>query len=246
MRYFVEIAYAGTNYHGWQIQPNAISVQEIIEKKLSFIFDETVKVMGCGRTDRGVHASQFYFHFDTEKDLPNRFPDVLNHQFPSDISVKRIIEVAPEAHARFDATNRTYCYQLHMNKNPFTANYSTLFGHQTLDYTKLQAAAEVIKKHEDFLTFCKGAKDYKHTRCNIKESYWERYPGEDKIDYFITANRFLRNMVRRIVGSMLLVGRGKLSVEEFDETIAKKELFNVTLLAPPQGLYLINVTYPFI
>lgn len=244
-RYFLEIAYMGKNYSGWQIQPNAISVQATLESKMSLLLGEKTDTLGCGRTDAGVHASQFFLHFDTASELPIDIVTRLNKMLPHDIAVKQCIaEIPAHAHARFDATYRAYDYHMHFFKNPFKNDISTFFPEPQLDAASMYTAANLVLQYDDFPMFCKTGGAETHTRCNLFKSELKLTP--EGLTYHIAANRFLRGMVRRIVGTLIMVGRKKISVREFEKVLIEKGSFKYNMSVQPQGLFLSEVRYPFI
>lgn len=244
MRYFIEFAYNGKNYHGWQSQPNASSVQETLGKALSVILRSEIELMGAGRTDTGVHAKQMFAHFDFEKTLENDFlVNKLNAYLPKDIVIYKIIPVAEEAHARFDAAKRTYEYHIHTYKNAFE-NESSWYHHQHLDLEKMNKASEILFDHEDFQCFSKSNTDVKTYNCKIVEAHWER--NNEKIIFTISADRFLRNMVRAIVGTMVEIGSGKKNIDDFKKILESKDRNQAGPSAPAHGLYLTQVKYPYL
>ena len=243
MRYFVELAYRGTHYHGWQRQPNGISVQEELEKAFSTILNTPIQVVGCGRTDAGVHASQFFLHFDSPQKLPDNFVSRLNKFLSSDIGIFRIFKVPVSAHARFDAFYRSYAYHVHFNKDPFLADRSLFFySGNHIDHILLQDAAKTLLKYQDFFPFCKTGHDVKTLRCELHHSEWEF--GEGRLTYHIAANRFLRGMVRLIVGMCLNVGLGKMSIEDVRIALENQTRLPKSWSVEPQGLFLTEVRYP--
>jgi tRNA pseudouridine38-40 synthase len=246
LRYFLQIAYKGTNYHGWQLQPNATSVQDVFNKCLSLQLSEEIYCVGCGRTDTGVHAKKFFLHFDSENDL-NQIPNFLhklNVFLPKDIVVEKVFKAKPEAHARFSATERTYQYFINLKKDPFSLDYAT-FIHYKPDVEKMNEAAALLLHYEDFEAFSKVSEDQAHHRCNITFAKWELLEkSEDKLIFKITANRFLRGMVRLVVGTLLQVGRGKITIEKFREILEGKDRKFAASAAPSDGLYLWDVVYP--
>lgn len=247
MRYFIELAYQGSQYHGWQIQPEDISVQQLMNEALSTLLsDKEIACMGCGRTDAGVHASQFFLHFDTEQDIPENLDYKLNRFLPDDISVFRIIEVAADAHVRFDANYRAYKYFLHRKKNPFLNASSTYYPAFDLDIDKMKTAFESLKQYSDFLPFEKTNNNNTTTLCEIYELNLHVNEAQDRFCFEISANRFLRGMVRRIVGCMLDIGRGKITLQELEEVMTYTGQFSLNTSAAPQGLYLTEVRYPFL
>ncbi|MFD2246629.1 tRNA pseudouridine(38-40) synthase TruA [Pontibacter ruber] len=242
MRYFLEIAYDGTLYHGWQIQPNARAVQEVLDDCLSKVLRHPISSTGSGRTDTGVHASQQFVHFDVPEALdPAQMVYRFNRLLPDDIVAKNLYLVPDEAHARYDAFARTYHYHITLAKDPFKRFYATYLNRQP-DVEKMNEAAAVLLKYEDFTTFSKVKGDTKHYNCNIYEAMW-RQEG-DALQFTIRANRFLRGMVRLVVGTLLDVGRGKLTVAQFEQVIASQDRSKASGAAPAEGLYLARVEYP--
>jgi tRNA pseudouridine38-40 synthase len=247
MRYFLKLSYLGKNYNGWQIQPNAPSVQAEIEQALSKILRTPIEIIGCGRTDTGVHASEYYAHFDIENDLPTYFLSSLNKLLPNDIAIHRVIAVTDDAHTRFDATRRSYQYHLTGEKNPFQTDIATpIFNFDVLDKEAMQAAAAVLLEYKEFMPFCKSNHDAKTLRCDIYRSEWEWDLENKKAIYHISANRFLRGMVRLIVGMCLKIGEGKMTLEELRDALDKQILLKRATSAKPQGLFLTEVKYPFL
>lgn len=246
-RYFLEIAYDGSSYHGWQIQPNDISVQEKVDQALRTILrQKDIQSVGCGRTDTGVHASQFYLHFDSSEILTDPAKELyrLNNFLPFDIACRRLLEVGSDAHARFDATERAYEYRIHQRKDPFLNQYSTYIGYG-LDLEEMNKAGQLLLNHKDFASFCKSGADPKTTLCDVVEASWIR-DGEHQIYFHIRANRFLRNMVRAIVGTMLDLGRGAITLEDFRAILEAKDRSKAGTSAPANGLYLSEVKYPYL
>ncbi|MDC8006140.1 tRNA pseudouridine(38-40) synthase TruA [Aureisphaera galaxeae] len=242
MRYFIELSYNGKNYHGWQIQPDAVSVQEVLEKAISTLLRSEIKITGAGRTDTGVHAKQIFAHFDAEgiEDL-NHFRFRLNAFLPKDIAIHRIFRVKEEAHARFHATEREYKYYLALQKDPFWEGFA-YFVHQKPDVDLMNEAAQVLLDYRDFQCFSRSKTDVKTYHCDIIMASWES--NEDQLIFTIRADRFLRNMVRAIVGTLLEVGYGKMTLEEFHEVIQSKDRGKAGASAPATGLYLTQVVYP--
>ncbi len=243
MRYFIELAYKGTNYHGWQYQPDANSVQETLNKALSLLLRIPIDIVGAGRTDTGVHARQMYAHFDfeTEIDTP-QLVHKLNSFLPKDIVIFDIFEVTDEAHARFDATKRTYEYHIHTKKDAFENDGSYQFN-LSLDIDKMNEACSLLQKHTDFECFSKVNTDVNTFNCVIFEAHWNK--TEDKIIFTISADRFLRNMVRAIVGTMINIGTGKITLTDFEKIIESKDRSQAGFSAPAQGLYLVKINYDF-
>lgn len=244
MRYFIHLQYRGTNYAGWQIQNNALTVQEVLDKALSTILREEIATLGCGRTDAGVHASSFYAHFDAQTQLdPKKVVFKLNRFLPKDIAVYSVIPVHKEAHARFDATSRTYHYKIHLHKSAFLYGLSTP-THLPLDLEHLnQLAAQFIMKG-DFGAFQRVGGDNKTNICDVRESFWTQEGGE--FIYTITADRFLRNMVRAVVGTQLDIVANRFEEKELPEIIASKDRGRAGTSAPPDGLYLAKIVYPYV
>jgi len=273
MRYFLHLSYDGTNYNGWQVQANAPSVQQTINEALGKLLGGPVASMGCGRTDTGVHAKDFYMHFTIENEIADRadFLFRLNCVLPQDISIFRIIPVEEKAHARFDATERTYEYYVHFDKSPFIKRYSFYQGFYKIDWDKVLAGAEFIKTIEDFTSLCLPSEDFKTNICYIKESKWDILPthhlilkpfdapdqsqtlftnfqrqGGEVLRFTVTSNRFLRGMIRKIVGTTLMIGKGRIGLDEFKNIVTEKRDFRIHFLAPPNGLFLSKVRYPYI
>lgn len=241
-RYFLQLSYKGTNYHGWQIQPNAISVQEVMEKTLSTLLREKINVTGAGRTDTGVHASFFMLHFDSENQKidQSKFIYKLNSFLPHDIAVQKLWKVKPDAHARFDAKSRTYKYFIATQKDPFQTEVSYK-NIKKLDTHIMNEAAKILFEFEDFTSFSRLHTDVKTNNCKIFWAEWIQ--TEKQLIFTIKADRFLRNMVRAVVGTLLEVGRGKLSLEEFRKIIEVKNRGAAGASAPALGLFLVNIEY---
>ncbi len=246
-RFFIELAYDGTNYHGWQMQPNAVGVQEVLNKALSTVLRQPIETLGCGRTDTGVHAKEFFAHFDV--DDSSWFIDhgsalrSFNSLLPQDIAIKKIIAVAADAHARFDATLRSYEYHIHFNKDPFKNGYSWLLRDEP-DLQLMNQAAKLITQYIDFSCFSKSNTQVKTNNCKITNAEWERTDGG--IVFKISADRFLRNMVRAIVGTLLMVGNKEIVPEAIHDIIQSKNRSNAGTSVPACGLYLTEVKYPFL
>ena len=241
MRYFIELSYKGTNYHGWQIQPDASSVQEEITKALATILQEKILLVGAGRTDAGVHASQMFAHVDTVKKLTDDYVHKLNAILPNDIVIKSIKEVSDETHARFDAVSRTYEYRILLGRDPFLLETTWQLHQKNLQIEKMNEAANLLFKYEDFESFSKVKTDVNTFNCTIMKAVWTL---EDKhLIFHIKANRFLRNMVRAIVGTMIEVGLGKKTVEDFRKIIESKKRSEAGLSVPAKGLFLTEVCY---
>lgn len=241
-RYFLEIQYKGTNFHGWQRQENAFSVQECIEKALSTFFRQAIKIQGSGRTDTGVHASHQVCHFETDLivDYPT-FIKGLNGILPKDIAIKKIKKVKLDAHARFNATERSYVYRIIKNKDPFLDELAW-YSYNSPDIDQMNLAAKQLLLAQDFESFSKARTAVTHFRCEIKSAFWEQKDGE--LLFHITANRFLRGMVRAIVGTLVEIGLGKRNVEDMTGIINSKNRKNAGKSAPACGLFLSQVIYP--
>ena len=242
-RYFLQLSYKGTHYHGWQIQPNAISVQEVMEDALSKILREKIAVVGAGRTDTGVHAKNYILHFNTEKPIPENLDIVykLNSFLPSDIAVHKVWEVGADDHARFSATSRTYHYCISTEKDPFGTETSHKYL-KPLNVEMMNEAADKLFQFEDFTSFSRLHTDVKTNNCKIMQAEWIKRGNE--LVFVVKADRFLRNMVRAIVGTLLEVGMDKLSIEQFCEIIERKDRGAAGASAPSQGLFLVEITYP--
>lgn len=249
-RYFLEVAYKGTNYSGLQIQKNTNSIQQEVNKALSTVYNVTLETTSASRTDAGVHALQNYFHFDTEEDLPSKLVYRMNQLLPKDILIKKVIPVKEDKHARFDAVERSYIYRVHFGKNPFLDEYSYRYKLGSLDMDKMNQASEKLLVYQDFASFCKAHSDVKTTLCDVKYAQWknvvETNYQEEQLQFNVTANRFLRGMVRGLVGTLLRVGKGMITVSEFESIILAKELSKADFTPPPQGLFLASITYTYI
>ena len=243
MRYFVVFSYFGKHYHGWQNQPNAITVQEVLEKTFSTLLRMPIALVGAGRTDAGVHAKEMCAHFDVEQPLENLESIVYkaNAFLPEDISVATLFEVGKDAHARFDAVGRTYEYWVTQEKNPFYTEAAYYVKHP-LNLDVMNAAANILLEYKDFECFSKTHTDVKTFLCDVRQAVWEQ--KEDRLVFTITADRFLRNMVRAIVGTLLAIGCGKLSVAEMHTIIKSKDRGQAGASVPAKGLYLTKIKYP--
>lgn len=242
-RYFTYLSYDGSAYHGWQIQPNGITVQECLEKALSTILRQPVSVTGAGRTDTGVHARLMVAHFDIETALSDTvvFTERLNRILPKDIAISKIVPVRNDAHSRFDALSRTYHYYLSFSKDPFNGRYSMKL-HSSLDWEKMNRAAACLFNYTDFTSFSKLHTDVKTNNCKIMKAEWSK--EGNLFRFTIQADRFLRNMVRAIVGTLLDVGRGRLNIEDFCHIIETKNRCNAGTSVPAQALFLVDIAYP--
>ena len=241
MRFFIELSYNGSAYHGWQRQPNAISVQQVLEESLSTILQETIVVFGAGRTDAGVHASQMFAHFDVDRQLPEALVFKLNSLLPVDIAVHDLFEVKEDAHARFNAQSRSYIYKISVRKNVFNTHFAFSF-HKDLNIGRMNEACKILFQYKDFQCFSKSNTDVKTYHCKIMEAQW--YVKDDELHFQITADRFLRNMVRAIVGTLIEIGVGKLDVEDLHKIITSKDRSEAGFSVPAHGLYLTDISYP--
>ena len=242
MRYFIEFSYNGEAFHGWQKQPNAITVQEVLEKALGTILKSEISTIGAGRTDTGVHAKKMFAHFDfvnniNAKDLVYK----LNSLLPKDIAVSSIFKVNSDAHARFDALSRTYQYKVSTFKNVFDYDFAYEV-HLPLDIDAMNAACQILYEYKDFQCFSKSNTDVKTYNCDIKEAIWTR--NHNQLIFTIKADRFLRNMVRAIVGTMINIGLGKMKAEGLHRVIKSKDRREAGFSAPAHGLYLVEIEYP--
>ena len=247
-RYFFKISYDGSPFSGWQKQSNANTVQECVEQGLSKLLRQPMDILGCGRTDAGVHASDFYFHVDLSDDDYNETEIVykLNKIMPPEISVNKMISVHKEAHARFDATSRAYCYRIHFKKNPFERKYSFRYNQSVKpDFELMQDTAKEIVLHNSFFPFCKTHSDVLNYNCNITRSEWLKV-SDYQYEFHIQANRFLRGMVRLIVGACLNIGTGKLKLQELNAALKRQERLQYALSVPANGLTLASIEYPYI
>lgn len=242
MRYFITFSYDGTAYHGWQIQPHSVTVQEELQKALSTLMRKPMEVVGAGRTDTGVHARKMIAHFDHDEvlDCP-QLVYKLNKLLPRDIAVQHVEPVADDMHARFSAKSRTYHYYVHLDKNPFLRSYSwQVYGNP--DFELMNRAARVLMEYKDFTSFSKVNTDTKTNDCTITEARWD-WVGEDQWRFTVTANRFLRNMVRAIVGTLMEVGRGRMTIEQLRSVIEAKDRCRAGDSVPGNALFLVEVLY---
>ena len=241
MRYFIEFSYKGTNYHGWQIQPNAISVQEQLTKAINTITQETIQLVGAGRTDAGVHALQMFAHFDVEKKLTNNDVHKFNSILPNDIVIKSLKMELDTSHARFDAVSRSYEYRILLVRDPFYLETTWQLYQKKLEIDIMNKAAEILFEYEDFESFSKVKTDVKTFNCTITKATWVLQG--DQLTFHITANRFLRNMVRSFVGTMIDIGRLKVSQTDFQKILDSRSRSEAGLSVPALGLFLNNIKY---
>ena len=243
MRYFIELSYNGKDYHGWQQQPNAISVQEVIENALTILIGSKTTIVGCGRTDAGVHALQYYLHFDTTHKIDaSKLKYKLNAFLPSSISVYHVFLVMENDHARFDAISRSYEYRIYLGKTPFLLDTTWQVQNLIYDIDKMNAAAKILYRFKNFKAFSKSKTDVKTYDCEISRAEWKKEGNH--LTFYITANRFLRNMVRAIVGTLLDVGNGKTTLIDFVEIIENKDRTLAGASVKAKGLFLTEVKYP--
>ena len=242
-RFFIYLSYKGTAYHGWQIQPNGISVQEVLTKALSTVLRTETEITGAGRTDTGVHARLMVAHFDAEGELPAELDlaNKLNSMLPRDIAIQKVVEVQPAAHARFDAVSRRYEYHIVTEKDVFKTELAARLSDK-LDFEAMNQAAAVLLEYRDFTSFSKLHTDVKTNNCVITRAEWLKQ-GDEWI-FTIEADRFLRNMVRAVVGTLLEVGRHRMSVDEFRAVIEAKNRCKAGVSVPGHGLYLVDIQYP--
>lgn len=248
MRKFLKLSYSGTPFHGWQSQPNAVSVQQTLEEALTTILRESTPVTGAGRTDTGVHARVMYAHFDTEREIADKtkFLNGLNRLCGPAIAVDDVADVHDDAHARFDATSRSYKYFVTLRKSPFLAGCSWHSPGEP-DVDAMNRAAAILTETDDFTSFAKLHSDARTNICRVTEAHWDRWEndyGTPGLVFTITADRFLRNMVRAVVGTLADVGRGKLDIGGFKNIIDKKDRCSAGTSMPPQALFLWDITYP--
>lgn len=240
MKIRLDIAYKGTPFCGWQRQNGSITVQQVMEESLSKIFSQQIFVTGCGRTDSGVHASHYVLDFSVIDASVENWLFRLNQLLPPEIAAIAAVEVAETFHSRFDAKKRTYIYKINLNKNPFLKDLS-YFSWKQPNIEWMNMACETLKKYTDFETFCKAGGNQKTTICEIYEAFWT--PTDDGMEFQISANRFLRNMVRSIVGTMLDIGFGRMTLDQFDDAIQAKDRTRAGKSAPACGLYLAQIIY---
>lgn len=242
MRYFIRLSYLGSRYSGWQEQPGTLTVQQVVNQALQTLLGPEVECTGSGRTDTGVHAGMQVVHLDAELTYPaNQLVHKLNAILPHDIAVQWIRPVTPAAHARFDAVSRAYEYHIHQQKDPFKTGVSYLFK-PVLDVEAMNKSAALLREWKDFQCFSKVKTDVKHFDCDIFDAYWKRQ--NEELTFYVTANRFLRGMVRAMVGTLLEVGLGRIDTEDFRTILASRDRKAAARNVPPEGLFLTNITYP--
>jgi len=246
LRYFFHIGYHGTNYCGWQKHPEALSVQQVLETNLSKLLKVPIYISGCGRTDAQVHASQFFFHVDIEQEWDFDLFFRLNKILPDDIAVFDIIPTEGLPHARFDTIQRSYDYFIHTYKDPFLSRFSSFYAERNLDLNKMKDAVALLPQYDDYRAFCKMPDRIDHTICHVSAASLFTDKDGDRIRFHISANRFLSKMIRIIVGRLLEIGKGEMSIDEFEHYLAEKITPQIIIPAYPQGLYLSKVTYPYL
>lgn len=246
MRYFFHIGYNGTNLHGWQRHPNVSTVQEIVENKLEKLLKTPLSINGCGRTDAGVHASQYFFHTDIDQEWDYDLAFRFNKTLPPSIAVFDIIKMDGKQHARFDATQRTYNYFLHTYKDPFLNYLSAMYLVSNLQFSDMQKAAKLLLKYTNYAAFCTSPNKYEHTNCHVSAAQLFINTKGDKLRFSITANRFLSRMIRIIMARLLKVGKGELSVDEFESYLLDPKKTIDVIPTHPQGLYLSKIVYPYL
>ncbi|UXD71224.1 tRNA pseudouridine(38-40) synthase TruA [Sphingobacterium faecium] len=246
MRFFFHIAYQGQDYSGWQRQPDVKSVQEVLETTLSKILKVQTTIFGCGRTDAQVHASQYFFHADMEKECDFDLLYRLNKALPTNIAVYDIIKMDGKPHARFDAIHREYDYFIHTYKDPFLSNQSSLYLYPNLDLQKMSEAAKLLLKYKDFRPFCTHPDKNEHTLCQVSSTGIYVNTKGDRIRFNIASNRFLGKMIRIITGKLLKIAVGELSIDEFENHFITLEVPKILNPAYPVGLYLSKVKYPYL
>lgn len=246
MRYFLHLAYLGTNYSGWQRQTNAVGIQQVIEESISKVLKEKVFIHGCGRTDAGVHASQYFAHVDFEREFDFNFIERINLVLPYDISIYDLIPMNDHNHAQYDVTARTYTYHLHTKKIPHKSFTSSYYNTPDLNLLKIGEAIKILKATKDFRSLCKHPDLYKHTLCKLHQVEFKQY-SEYEYALIIKADRFLRGMIRFIIARLIDIGTGKLSIEEFSTTLSTKADFGFKFIKQgyPQGLFLSKIEYPY-
>lgn len=245
-RYFIQLSYQGTNYHGWQIQLNAKTIQEVLESSLSTILGKKISLVGAGRTDTGVHAHSYFAHFDFDKELETNTEKLmfrLNGILPPDIAIQRIFRVTAHDHARFSAISRTYEYHISRVKDPFRREFEHLYLGK-IDIKSMNEACKILYKHTDFTSFSKLHSQTETNNCKIHDACWDELQSGAKLVFTITADRFLRNMVRAVVGTLLQVGTGKIEAGSIDSIILQKDRSASGPSAPAKGLILRNIEYP--
>ena len=247
MRYFIRLSYKGTAYSGWQRQENAVGVQQIIEDRLHQLLQQDIRLTGCGRTDAGVHAMDYIAHIDLSREWPDEILYKINRMLPDDIAVQDIIEVPKDAHARFDAESRNYVYRLHAIKDPFRTGLSTFWPTlRNMNPDHFYKMSELFRSYDEFFPFCKTGSNNKTMTCRIYDCCWEIDRDDDTWIFHIQADRFLRGMVRLMVGITLKVGEGQEQIETVRDALERQQRLVKSFSAPPQGLFFAGVRYPYL
>ena len=246
MRYFFHIGYNGYNYHGWQKHAGFTTIQETLEDNLSKLLKSTTTIIGCGRTDAQVHANQYFFHLNSDLELNEEIVFRLNKMLPEDIAVFEIIKVADDVHAQYNAVKRTYDYFVHTYKDPFLNRFSSYYQGKELDIQTIKQALALLPNYNDYYAFCKSPEKQEHTICNLMSAELFSTAKGDQFRIQISSNRFLRGMIRAIVAKLFKTGAGEMSIDEFENYLITKDSRPNLEFAPPQGLYLSKVVYPFL
>jgi tRNA pseudouridine38-40 synthase len=248
MRYFLHLAYQGDNYSGWQRQSTATSIQQVIEDSISKMLDEQIFIHGCGRTDAGVHATQYFAHIDILRDIDFDFVERINFMLPSDIAIYELIPVEKSSHAQYDVQFRTYTYYFHLQKIPAMSRVSAYYNVDNLDINEVRKALQIIKTANDFRSLCKNPDLYKHTRCKIEQLELTELSEKGCFKLTIKADRFLRGMIRYIIARLIDIGTHRLTLDLFATTLSKRAEFDYRFQKQgyPQGLYLSKVDYPYL
>lgn len=244
-RFFVEIAYDGTHYFGWQRQPDVLTVQQVIEETLSKLYAQEITIVGCGRTDTGVNAKQYFFHFDAPKERQN-LAFILQKMFPSKIGVLGVHEVEPTAHARFDATERTYWYFLDENFDTFRRNQTWWYPLSTLNFDEIYKATKLFTQYKNYTALCRFNPELNNHDSYVTQAEWCYFKPEKRVIFKVKSNRYLRNQIRRMVGCLIDIGRGTLNVNELEQALKHGTEMKYNRAAPPQGLFLWQIKYPYI
>lgn len=244
-RLFLEIAYDGSNYFGWQRQPEFISIQQAIEQVLSKLYDTPIYIVGCGRTDTGVNAKRYFLHFDAPKEREN-LKFILQKMLPKDIGILNVHQVEPSAHARFDATERTYWYFLDETYEVFRRNQTWWYPLSELDFTQINEACKLFTKYDNYIALCRFNPELSNHLSKVTRAKWCYFGPEKRVIFKVQANRYLRNQIRRMVGCLVDIGRGKLSLQDLEESLRNGTPLKYNKASPPQGLFLWNVKYPYI
>jgi tRNA pseudouridine38-40 synthase len=246
LRFFFHLAYKGTAYSGWQKHPGVKSIQETLETTFSKVLKENIEMVGCGRTDAGVHASQFFFHCDIAKEWDFDALFRINKSLPADIALFDFYKVSESSHARFDAYSRTYQFYIHTYKDPFLSPFSSCYELRNLNYWEMEKAVKMLVRYQDYAAFCKSPNKYEHTLCFIHQAEMKVSPDEKRIQFKISSNRFLSGMIRILVNKILDIGTGYWTLEQFEHHLVSKMTPDLIKPAHPEGLYLTRVLYPYL